>query len=251
MTITCKNYNQHFKGHFCNHCGQSAETHEINFHFLWHDIQHGLFHFDNGILYTAKQLFIRQGNTIREFIVGKRVKHFKPISLVILLATVYGHLVHFFHIDFVSEIRLGSSQNEQDIRLKIQEWISTLYSWAILLTLPLYAFASYFSFRKQGYNFVEHLVLNTFSAGQKLFIHIATFPLLYFYNGTPTLGSIKEILTIGDYMFLAWTYSQFFNKLTKPKPFLLTILSFVIFLISIMLVLGLFGGIIYTLWQHH
>ena len=66
----------------------------MNFHSLWHDIQHGLFHFDNGVLYTAKQLFTRPGNSIREYIDGKRVRHFKPISLVILLATVYGFLYH-------------------------------------------------------------------------------------------------------------------------------------------------------------
>ena len=96
MTTTCKNCNQSFEGHFCNNCGQSAKTHQINFQFLWHDIQHGLFHFDNGILYTSKQLFTRPGNTIREFIEGKQVRHFKPFSLVIVLATVYGLLIHFF-----------------------------------------------------------------------------------------------------------------------------------------------------------
>ena len=94
MRITCKNCNQNFKGHFCNNCGQTADTHKMNFHSLWHDIQHGLFHFDNGVLYTAKQLFTRPGNSIREYIDGKRVRHFKPISLVILLATVYGFLYH-------------------------------------------------------------------------------------------------------------------------------------------------------------
>ncbi|MEO8862184.1 MAG: hypothetical protein ABI358_12210 [Ginsengibacter sp.] len=31
----------------------------MNFHFLWHDVQHGLFHFDKGVLYTTKQLFTR------------------------------------------------------------------------------------------------------------------------------------------------------------------------------------------------
>lgn len=62
---------------------------------MWHDIQHGLFHFDQGIFYTAKQLFIRPGHSIREFIEGKRVEHFKPLSLVIILATAYGIIENF------------------------------------------------------------------------------------------------------------------------------------------------------------
>ena len=52
MMITCKNCNQKFNGHFCNNCGQPANTHKINSHFLWHDIQHGLLHFDKGIFHN-------------------------------------------------------------------------------------------------------------------------------------------------------------------------------------------------------
>ena len=92
MEITCKNCNQTFKGHYCNNCGQPADTHKINAHFLWHDIQHGLLHFDNGIPYSIKQLFIRPGHSIREFIEGKRVRHFKPLSLVAVLGALYGFL---------------------------------------------------------------------------------------------------------------------------------------------------------------
>lgn len=90
MTTICKNCNEQLEWHFCGNCGQSAETHKMNVHFLWHDIQHGLLHFDKGILYTSKQLFTRPGIAIKEFIEGKRINHFKPISLIIVLATVYG-----------------------------------------------------------------------------------------------------------------------------------------------------------------
>src|SRR5215213_8947870 len=95
-TIICKNCNQPFVGNFCNHCGQAANTHKLSLHYIWHDLQHGLFHFDNGIFYTIKQLLTRPGHTIREFIQGKRVRHFKPLSLVVVLATLYGLLYHYF-----------------------------------------------------------------------------------------------------------------------------------------------------------
>ncbi len=96
MTTICKNCNNHFEGNFCNNCGHAADIHKLNMHFIGHDLQHGLFHFDNGIFYTIKQLLTRPGHTIREFIDGKRVKHFKPLSLVVVLATLYGLLYHYF-----------------------------------------------------------------------------------------------------------------------------------------------------------
>ena len=170
MRLTCKNCNLHFKGHFCNNCGQSVDTHKMNLHFLWHDIQHGLFHFDKGVFYTAKQLFTRPGHTIREFLEGKRVKHFKPISLIIILATAYGILYHYFHINsFNNEFLKGfqegfnrtTTQGKNPFILNfeiINEWVATHYSWMTLFLLPFYALASFCAFKKIGYNYVEHLI---------------------------------------------------------------------------------------------
>ena len=53
MHVTCKNCDQTYSGHFCNNCGQSADTHKLNLHFILHDIQHAFFHFDEGVLFTA------------------------------------------------------------------------------------------------------------------------------------------------------------------------------------------------------
>lgn len=229
MKITCKNCNHIYTGHYCNNCGQTAETHKLNFHFLWHEIQHGLFHFDEGILYSGKQLFSRPGHTIREFIEGKRVKHFKPISLVIVLATLYGLLYHYFHISFVESSPNSSSETGIDV-VKFNEWMGTHYAWATLLTIPLYTIGTSIAFRKQGYNLVEYFILNTFKASQKMFVHIALFPLLYHFNGTHTMQTLSLVIYLIDVVFIYWTNAQFFNKMSLKKSLLLTLLSQLIFL---------------------
>lgn len=236
MTTTCKNCGQHFKGHFCNNCGQAASTHEINFHFLWHDIQHGFFHFDNGIFYTARQLFTRPGHSIREFIEGKRVRHFKPISLVVLLATIYGLLSITFHINVLTDIKITGVGNNEINAQQIKNWIDSHYAWVTLATLPVYALASFLAFRKQAYNFMEHLVLNAFLAGQRLLLHIAVFPISYLLNSTANLKSFSDFLSLADLILMGWAYSQFFNKLSKKKAIGLTLLSYFIFLSSFLVV---------------
>jgi Protein of unknown function (DUF3667) len=225
MTSTCKNCNQIYKGHYCSNCGQSAETHQLNFHFLWHEIQHGLLHFDEGILYSGKQLFTRPGNSIREFIEGKRIKHFKPISLVIILASLYGLLYHYFNISFIV-----SPTNSSINLVKFNEWTGTHYAWVTLLTIPLYTIGTCIAFRKQGYNIIEYFILNTFKASQRLFVHLATFPLLYYFNGTPKMKALSFIIYLIDVVFIYWTNAQFFNKLHFKKTLLLTLLSQLIFL---------------------
>lgn len=239
MNITCKNCGQHFKGHFCNNCGQAARTHEINIHFLWHDIQHGFFHFDNGIFYTAKQLFTRPGHSIREYIQGKRVKHFKPISLVILLATVYGLLSHTFHINVISEINITGLGNDEINAQQIKDWIDSHYAWVSLFTLPFYALGTFIAFRKQGFNYMEHLVLNAFLAGQRLILHIAVFPVIYFLNSTPNLKSFTDLLTLVDLILMVWAFSQFFNQMSKMKTIWRIFYMYLVFIASIVLLAGL------------
>lgn len=229
MNITCKNCHNNFKGHYCNNCGQSAETHEINIHYVWHDIQHGLLHFDKGILYSGKELFTRPGHSIREFIEGKRIRHFKPISLVIVLATLYGFLYHYFHIDLMSNPSENPAEAGFDMK-SFNEWTGTHYAWVTLATIPFYTIGTSIAFRKQGYNIAEYFILNTFKASQRLFVHLSIFPLYYYFNGTPEVKTLTLIIYLVDVIFIYWTNEQFFNKLSLIKTFFLTLLSQLIFL---------------------
>jgi hypothetical protein len=231
MKITCKNCQQVYTGNYCNNCGQNTETHKINGHFLWHDIQHGLFHFDQGILFSLKELFTRPGDTVREFIEGKRVRHFKPLSLVVLLATFYGFLFHYFNIHY-----LANDSNDALDYENLNEWITTHFSWVTIATIPLYTIGTYIVFRNQGYNFFEFFVLNTFKASQRLFVQILTFPILFYFNSTHHLQQFSFITYLIGIVLIFWTNIQFFDKISKTRAFFLSILSHIIFLICFTIV---------------
>ena len=231
MEIICKNCQQHYTGNYCNNCGQPAETHKINAHYLWHDIQHSLLHFDAGIPYSIKQLFTRPGHSIREFIEGKRIKHFKPLSLVTVLAAFYGFLYHYYHLNLFKA-------NEADLNLNdFNEWNATHFAWTTIATIPFYTIGTYIAFRKQGYNFFELFVLNTFKASQRLSAQILVFPLLLYFNGTPHMQQILNLMYIIGVILIFWTNIQFFNTISKTKAFLLSIVSHIIFLICFLIVM--------------
>ncbi|MBS7233691.1 DUF3667 domain-containing protein [Flavobacterium psychroterrae] len=189
MEITCKNCRHLYTGHYCSNCGQTAATYRINWHFLWHEIKHSLLHFDEGIPYSIKQLFTRPGHSIRDFIEGKRIRHFKPLSLVLVLGALYGILYHYFTINLFS-----ASSNSKIDMVDFNEWSSKHYSWITILTIPLFTLGTFICFRNQGYNFVEYFVLNTYKASQKLCIQIFSFPLIYYFNGRPELQNILILI---------------------------------------------------------
>ncbi|ESU18946.1 membrane protein [Flavobacterium cauense R2A-7] len=235
MENCCKNCGTLFTGNFCNNCGQSAETHEINLHFLWHDIQHGLFHFDKGILYTNKQLFTRPGHSIREYIQGKRINHFKPISLTILMATLYALVYHLFHINLF-EFNDTSSFSKIDSN-QLNEWIFNHYSIVTLATVPIFSVASFVVFRKQDYNYTEHVVLNSFAAVQRLTVHLLFLPVFYFFHTQKGFSLTTEVLTVIDILLMYSCYSQFFNLLSKIKSFFLTLASYAISYLLMVIIL--------------
>ncbi|MES2560150.1 MAG: DUF3667 domain-containing protein [Bacteroidota bacterium] len=247
MNTICKNCAFTFDGKYCNQCGQTGETHRLNFHFVWHDIQHGIFHVDKGILYSISQLFMRPGHTIREFIDGKRVKHFKPLSMVVILATIYGLMSHYFHVENPGPVRLttGSTPSAEELSFytKMLDWIETHYALTTLLALPFFAFGTFIAFKKQGYNFIEHMVLNAFLSAQRLTVHIALFPIMYAVSATHFSGPFNSLLRLTDLGLTIWVCSQFFSRLSKTRSVLLTLLAYVIYIITFVL----FGGLVLTI----
>jgi Protein of unknown function (DUF3667) len=237
MNTTCKNCGTSFKGNYCPDCGQTADTHRLNHHFVWHDIQHGLFHFDKGVLYTGKELFTRPGHFIREYVLGKRVNHFKPISLLIILATVYGILTHKIHIKIVDLENAADTSHAVLTYDELNNWIGLHFAWIILFTVPIRAITTYIVFRKQGYNYYEHIVLAAYLASQRLLISIAVIPIDYMLSNTTLLTIFLQFNSLIEIAFSIWGHTQFFNKLSKPKAILLSILSWIFFIVVLMICL--------------
>ncbi len=187
--------------------------------------------------YTIRQLFIRPGHTIREFIEGKRVKHFSPVGLLFFIAGAYGVIAISSNLDLTPVNNM--TEEFQTIAHKLNEWTAHHYAGTQLMILPLLSIASYLLFRKQGYHFFEHLVLNTFITIQKLSIGLCFLPLLIWKQGTEQIQTIINFQLLVGTLFACWTYAQFFQHLSKPKAWLLGLITQLLLFLEAMLVLGI------------
>lgn len=250
MQLTCKNCSHKFKGNFCNFCGQSANTHRMDLHSMWHDIQHGILHIEKGFFYTIQQLFSRPGHAIREFLEGKRVKHFKPIPLVFILAGIYALLYHYFDIKLFTDLKISSntSENVTNIFEKINKWRSQHYALVTIFGLPIFTLGTFWAFKKVGYNFVELFVLISFIEAQKLVINIVLFPLTYLFTGTEIGSYLSTIINLIAFCLMLWTMFQFFTQYGKKYTFFRTLLSLLISyaIIIICIILVVIVVIMYT-----
>jgi hypothetical protein len=76
----CLNCGTALAGDYCYHCGQRAHVHRTLTAF-WHDLVHGVFHFEGKIWHTLPLLAWKPGELTRAYIDGKRARFVSPIAL--------------------------------------------------------------------------------------------------------------------------------------------------------------------------
>ncbi|MFM5930789.1 MAG: DUF3667 domain-containing protein [Novosphingobium sp.] len=76
----CLNCGTALVGKHCHACGQAAHVHKTIGAFF-HDLLHGVFHFEGKIWRTIPALALRPGRMTREYIDGRRASYVSPIAL--------------------------------------------------------------------------------------------------------------------------------------------------------------------------
>jgi hypothetical protein len=242
--LDCKNCGYSFQGNFCSQCGQSADTHRLSFGSIWNDIRFGIFHFNDKVYFTVRQLCLRPGHAIGEYLTGKRLSYMPPISFLLIIASLYAVLAHFFHLHVISFSDDGDPLASRFGVEETNDWIIIHYSWIALLAVPLFTVSTYIAFRKYQYNFIEHLAINSYLTAQRFFFLILTFPIVYALDGTPYFKAYSGSTVFVGFLLMFWGFSQLFRPMAKTKILLLlsfayTILFALIVILAILLDLAL------------
>lgn len=168
-STNCLNCGNQLSGNFCSNCGQSAKTHRLSIaHFLIHDFVHSVWHVDHGIFFTIKEVLIVPGTAAAEYIAGKRAGRFPILTLLLVLLGIM----------FWMEGKLYEPEQSQQIIFKdidslpINEFIDHYKKWMILGILPIVSIISRRIFRRTGWNYTEHLLLNSYALSGGLLLLI-------------------------------------------------------------------------------
>lgn len=88
--ITCKNCGHHFKGNYCNHCGEKLYTdHDKAVTHFFDEAFHFVSHFDGSFFTTVKTIFSKPGRLSADYCNGRRKPYFKPLSFFLVLVVLY------------------------------------------------------------------------------------------------------------------------------------------------------------------
>jgi hypothetical protein len=84
---TCLNCAAPLAGRFCAECGQAAHVHRTLGAFF-HDLLHGVFHFEGRVWHTLPLLALHPGQLTRRYIDGQRARFVSPLALFLFCVFV-------------------------------------------------------------------------------------------------------------------------------------------------------------------
>lgn len=206
MQHTCLNCHKVINGKFCNNCSQSISTRRFSLnHIFHHDFIHGIFHFDKGFFYTIKELFSRPGHSIREYVEGKRVKHFNYFATIIFLLTI-GYFIKQWTI--IDATILYDDEKAVSGLLKVLKDYSKI---TVFLQIPFISLFSYLLFRKSKHNYAENLVLNLYLLCGKLVISFLLTASMLFSDNKNFLVPVNYFVTALIFVYVLIFYYQYFS----------------------------------------
>ena len=255
MSNRCKNCSNDLTGNYCSNCGQSVHTSRINLHYIIHEFLHGVLHVDKGIIYTCKELTIRPGKTIRNYLSGKRVNYFKPFGYLFLLATIYTVVMHFLGVPIFGNYEMVSHM-EGDINQEVTEKLATInslsksmfdfmnnhYAATSLISLPIAALCTFLCFFSTKYNYGEHLIVNSYIYGQTILASIILIPFSYFFPEYNLMTASIIVLFLKIYMAVC-VFNQYklLNRIIRAIVAFILEYIIIIFIITILTLFFLFS----------
>ena len=157
----CLNCGKELTDKYCPGCGQKADTHRISFqNFLFHDVLHGTFHLEKGMLFTAKQALTRPGKAALDYISGKRVRYYNVFYLILITAGFILFIRHFNDVLYLNGGgKLDPPHYINEASKRMDEIISQKSKIIIFLFVPFGALTSFILFRRKKLNLTEHAII--------------------------------------------------------------------------------------------
>nr|WP_236676198.1 DUF3667 domain-containing protein [Chryseolinea lacunae] len=164
-------------------------------------------HVEKGFFFTVKELLIRPGKIVREFISENRSRLVKPIIFIVVTSLIYSIVTHFFHIED-GYIKLSNAHiPENSPSVAIARWITTHYGYANIILGVFIAFWLNLFFKKYGYNIFEIVILLCFVMGVGM---------LFFSFFGIVEGLIKthlmQVSAALFFLYAMWAIAQFFDE---------------------------------------
>ena len=170
--------------------------------YIWNEIS-SVLNFDKGIFYTIRELFVRPGKTVREFLIYDRKRLVKPIIFVIFSSLFFVISQQFFGF------QTGTAPDTIDSEgvKKAFEWVGENFGIVNILLGFFIGFWIRLFFLKSKFNIYEIFILVFFTVGIGNLIFT-----IFGIIESGTGFEVNNLAYFAALLYSAWAIGNFFNK---------------------------------------
>ena len=252
----CLNCGNTFQGAYCPHCGQKASTKRLQFTELIRNTIGPFVGGDGKAANTVRDLFLRPGFMVRDYLFGCRVRYYNPLQMFVFVLTTYAIVAYVLGIgsSIFDEMReLSFGELGEDIQFSwisyIQNRIEALFSdkfYGNFVISLIAIFPCRLVFRTQierpdgamlPLNLTEQFYVQMYHCCLTWLVSIILLPFCLFDGAAIAVKPIYEVLSIVYFVVMykqilgiSWQKSVWLNFLALMLSFLLLIVLIVFLL---------------------
>jgi hypothetical protein len=187
---------------FCGACSQKTHTPRLTMRENARDFLHAVTHADHSIFSLVRGLAVRPGHVARDFVAGKRKRHFGPWAFLIITVGLASAVILISGVQWFEPFGHG----------RAGEILQRHVNLVILIQMPLLAAFCISLFRRARLHYAEHLVLAAYTSGfHALFLAVIETPLLAI-SGADTAAPAIAAGYFGVWVgYFAFAASQFYS----------------------------------------
>ena len=246
----CLNCGNTFKGQFCPYCGQKAKTKRLQFVELFKNFIGPFVGGDSKVVNTCRDLFVRPGIMVRNYLEGKRIRYYNPLQMFVYVITTYAIVSYVLGVsssifDEMADLDLGTKADATELASVgfLLRSINALHNNKLYGTL-FYALLSIFPYRmlfrtkvqrQDGamlpLNLTEQFYTQMFHSCLKMMVSIVLLPVCLI-NGMAEI--VPNIYHVAAFVYVVIMYKQLLG-IGWMKSALLNILAIALSLILLIL----------------
>jgi len=225
----CRNCNEPVDRNYCPNCGQPVILKKIDKYYIIHELG-DFFLANKGLVYTIKNILIRPGDSVKQFINEDRYRFVKPITFLFISTLIYALVVHLFNIntDYIVHVDV-----DDPAATPFSNWLMDNPRYAITILVVFVAFWVKLFFRKSGFNFFEIFILLCFVTGITTLIETIG---AIFHGGTNL--DLMKYLILFTLIYQTWAIGQFFGK-KKVASYVKAFFSYILGVFSFGIVISI------------
>ncbi len=236
--VNCKNCGSALQDNYCSHCGQPAKFARISATFFYHELIHFFTHVEKGFLFTSIKMILKPGETVRNFIEGRRRIYQAPVSYFLIWTSVYIVLIYAME-SFFGENTVITYNAYFGPGGSTKFAISHL-ALVLAMIIPVQALFLYLLVTKGVYNYFETIVASIYILGTILLFQIVFLILavcVYLSSGQTLDLKLSDVFKI---TYLSWSSYDFIRSFKLPV-FWLRLLLFILLAFSTFTLWRMFG----------